>query len=349
MTTSALELDSGYYAGKLPVLRDLWGRPDVFLEGGFLKVGDRRYPVLNDVIVLADPAEYSPDVRRAVSSMEKDPPPQDFAEDIQYTFGQEWKNHPRILPEHSTEFRAYFDLVDLGGLRGARVCDLGCGIGRWSYFLKDRCKELVLVDFSDAIFVARKNLAEDRRALFFMGDLRRLPFRRDFCDFLLCLGVLHHLPVPCLDEVRVLSRHAPRLLVFLYYNLDNRPAYYRWILSVVTITRSFLSRIRSKWFRRAFAWGGTFLIYKPLVWTWWDGVDLSPSMNSIGTNRFGGSPKTCTTGFSPASSRGSRARKSKVCGIRIGRWRFPFARPVGISFAGGEGKGEYARIQPNGS
>src|SRR5690606_4214648 len=131
------------------------------------------------------------------------------------------------LPEHREEFERYFDLVDWKSMANARVCDLGCGMGRWSAFAKDRCREIVLVDFSDAIFVARKNLGQAKNALFFMCDLKRLPFRDDFADFLFCLGVLHHLPTPCLEEVRALKRAAPKLLIFLYYALDNRPGYFR--------------------------------------------------------------------------------------------------------------------------
>ena len=76
-----------------------------------------------------------------------------------------------------------------------------------------------------------------RNTLFFMGDIKALPFADDFCDFLFCLGVLHHLPAPCLDEVRALRRYAPRLLIFLYYALDNRPFHYRFLLGGVTAAR----------------------------------------------------------------------------------------------------------------
>src|SRR5205823_14169167 len=139
----------------------------------------------------------------------------------------------------------------------ARVCDLGCGMGRWSYFLKDRCKEIVLVDFSDAIFVARKNLASASNALFFMGDLKRLPFRDNFADFLFSLGVLHHLPTPCLDEVRALRSAASRLLIFLYYAVDNRPWYFQVLLKGVTGVRQVLSRVRGRALRKSISWAGT--------------------------------------------------------------------------------------------
>jgi SAM-dependent methyltransferase len=145
------------------------------------------------------------------------------------------------------------------------VCDLGCGIGRWSYFLKDAAREMMLVDFSNAIFVARQNLSSAPNALFFMGDIKKLPFADNFCDFLFSLGVLHHLPSDCLNETRALRRYSPRLLVFLYYALDNRPFYFRAILKIVTILRQILCRIHRPSIRKMIAVLGALLIYKPLV------------------------------------------------------------------------------------
>ncbi|MBL0059824.1 MAG: hypothetical protein IPP35_12165 [Elusimicrobia bacterium] len=156
MIPPSLVLGPSYYADKLPALRDLFGTEDLRLVDGGIEVRGRSYPVLGDVILLPDPREYSAQVRRVLWDSRGGPSRADFAEDIQFSFGEEWKQYPRILPEHGREFDAYFDLVDRASLRGARVCDLGCGIGRWSHFIKDHCRELVLVDFSDAIFVAEK-------------------------------------------------------------------------------------------------------------------------------------------------------------------------------------------------
>jgi SAM-dependent methyltransferase len=231
-----------------------------------LVVDGRTYPIIDDVIILLDPSQYpraSPNMLgRNDVALER---PSDFAEDIQFTFGKEWQEFPRILPEHEADFRNYFDLVDLETLKGARVCDLGCGIGRWSYFLAGKCRELVLVDFSEAIFVARRNLVDASNAFFFMADLKRLPFRKNFADFLFCLGVLHHLPTPAIDAVRALREYAPVLLIYLYYSLDNRPFYFRILLSLVTGLRLLTSRVRNTTFRSAFTWLGTVGIYVPLV------------------------------------------------------------------------------------
>lgn len=259
---------SDYYADKLASLRDIFGTTALTLEQDWLRVEGRRYPIVDDVIVLLDADQYPPALRDrlGIAPANRAAPKEVFAEDIQSTFGDEWKIFHEILPGHRAEFQNYFDLVDIETLGEMRVCDLGCGIGRWSFFLKDKCRELVLVDFSEAIFVARRNLRGCPSALFFMGNLKSLPFRPNFSDFLFCLGVLHHLPTDALEEVRNLKQYAKTILVYLYYALDNRPAYFRWLLGMVTAVRLVTAQIRSQSFRAAFTWLGACFVYLPLIW-----------------------------------------------------------------------------------
>lgn len=256
-----------YYADKLDSLRDLFGVEDVVLGDDYVAVEGKRYPIIQDVIVLSDPGQYTGFVTSQLQARQEKEifSSPTIANDIQVTFGQEWGEFKEVLPEHRQEFTQYFDLVDLRSLQDSRVGDLGCGNGRWSYFLKDSCREIVLVDFSDSIFVARKNLAAATRCLFFMADIQRLPFREDCFDLVVCLGVLHHLPTPCLEAVQGLGRYAPRLLVFLYYAMDNRPAYFRWLLRVVTALRRRLCRVHGARTRKLLAKAGTHFLYRPMI------------------------------------------------------------------------------------
>ncbi len=262
-----------YYKDKTDILRDLFDNDNIELGHDFLRVGNKEYPILDDVIILLDPEFYPDNVRKKLSvktdsSDEQSPSEKNFAENIQFTFGAEWQRFSEIRPEYEKVFDEYFDLLDSEMLKGKRVCDLGCGTGRWSYFLarKTQVRELILVDFSEAVFVARKNLADVGNALFFMGDIMKLPFKKNFADLIFSLGVLHHLPINALDAVRMLKKYAPELLIYLYYNLDNRSYYQQMILKSVTVVRKVVSSIRNHTFREAFSLLAAAGIYAPLIW-----------------------------------------------------------------------------------
>ena len=117
-----------------------------------------------------------------------------------------------------------------------------------------------------SLIVARENLLEADNCLFFMCDLKELPFKDKFADLLISVGVLHHLPTPCLDEVRNLEKFAPSLFIYLYYSLENRPFYFRLILNIVTVIRLIISRFRSRLFRKIFSKMTTIIIYIPLIY-----------------------------------------------------------------------------------
>lgn len=234
-----------YYENKVELLRDLFGAAHVAVKPDGIWVDERWYPVVDDVILLL-------------------PPERQRAERVQRSFGAEWTEYREVLPEHRREFAEYVDLIDLAALETARVCDLGCGNGRWSVMLAEHCAELVLVDFSDAIFAARRNVRSNR-AVFIMADLRHLPFRDDAFDVVFCAGVLHHVPVPALAETRRLRRLAPTLLMFLYYAFDNRPAHFRWMHAVAAVLRRTLCRVEHAGVRRVIARVALWALYLPLI------------------------------------------------------------------------------------
>ena len=256
-----------FYADKLDLVRDIFGGKKIELGQDHISIDGQSYPIVDDVIIALEPGRYPDHVKKRLKETAPGRLPGEgvFAEDIQRSFGAEWRQFEEILPEHEIEFRQYFDVVDLEGLSGSRVCDLGCGMGRWSYYLKDSVRELVLVDFSEAIFVARENLQGTKNTVFVMADVTRLPFRSDFADFVFCLGVLHHLPLNALQQVRSLSRYAPRFLIYLYSALDSRPRFHRFLLAAVDTVRRVVSGRENPAFRTAFTWVAAFTLYLPLI------------------------------------------------------------------------------------
>ena len=228
-------------------------RPEeVVAQEGHVRIGSHAYRIDRDVVLLDDRI-----VRESTQ--------RGTGEDVRRSFSEEWQTYGVILPEHDEEFAAYFDIVNLASLRDSLAVDLGCGSGRWSAKLAPHVGTIALVDFSDAIFVARENLLNAPNAVFFRGDVTNLPFVDDSVDFLFSLGVLHHLDRPCLPVARDLMRLGHRGLFYLYYALDNRPDYYRRLLAVVTASRRSLGRLESEKSRRrvsrALAWG----VYRPMV------------------------------------------------------------------------------------
>ncbi|MDQ3643268.1 MAG: class I SAM-dependent methyltransferase [Actinomycetota bacterium] len=313
-----MTIDS-YYQDKLGLLGDVFGAADVRVVDGGLMVDESFLPVVDDVIVALDPVRLPPGVARKVtvrgSGGATSTP---FDADVQYTFGEEWKAHPRMLPEYHSEFEQYFDLVDLSALTECCIADLGCGMGRWSYFMSDLCRDIVLVDFSESIFVARDLLRHADNAVFVMADILDLPFRDDAFDLVYCLGVLHHLPVNALDGVRAIRRLAPRQLAYLYYALDNRPPYFRWVLSGVTSVRRLLARARSPRARSALSWLITLAMYAPLAVLGALTRPLGlgrfiPLVDAYAENRSRASARRFTTASSPQSSSASVGKRSLLC------------------------------------
>ena len=47
-----------YYSNKLDILVDIFGAKNIKVEKECLTVNDKKYPIIDDVIILLDPAQY---------------------------------------------------------------------------------------------------------------------------------------------------------------------------------------------------------------------------------------------------------------------------------------------------
>lgn len=165
-------------------------------------------------------------------------------------FGDEWGRFDQVgvkREELQRLFEEYFSVFPWETLPpNARGFDVGCGSGRWAYFVSPRVGTLHCVDASvGALAVARTNLASRPNCEFHQASVDELPFANGSMDFGYSLGVLHHVPdtrAGLADCVSKLRSGAP-FLVYLYYAFDNRPAWFKGVWRVSDLLRRGISTL----------------------------------------------------------------------------------------------------------
>ena len=164
-------------------------------------------------------------------------------------FGFEWKtfDQSKVSAEESEKlFEGYFAIFPWNKLLpGAAGIDVGCGSGRWARQVAPRVGLLHCIDASEeALSIARHNLAGLKNCEFHCASVSNMPIDDASLDFGYSLGVLHHVPDTaagirsCVQKLKI---GAP-FLVYLYYALENRPAWFRLIWESTNLLRRFISR-----------------------------------------------------------------------------------------------------------
>ncbi len=165
-------------------------------------------------------------------------------------FGTEWTtfDQSRMPDSDATRvFDSYFSLFPWASLPEEAVgFDLGCGSGRWASRVAPRVGHLHCIDASpSALAVARRNLSTQKNCTYHIASVDAIPLDDNTMDFGYSLGVLHHVPDTAAGIaacVRKLKVGAPFLL-YLYYDLDNRPFAFRAAWRLSELLRSIISRL----------------------------------------------------------------------------------------------------------
>ena len=166
------------------------------------------------------------------------------------SFGEEWNYYKQDkLPEKEETklFNNYFINFPLDKLNSnSEGFDLGCGSGRWAKHFADKIKKMHCIDASSkAIEVAKTNLKKFNNCEFHVVSVEEIPLKDNSMDFGYSLGVLHHLPYPSEGMkscVKKLKKGSP-FLIYLYYNLEDRPLWYRVIWKITDVVRVITSRL----------------------------------------------------------------------------------------------------------
>jgi ubiquinone/menaquinone biosynthesis C-methylase UbiE len=184
------------------------------------------------------------------------------------SFGEEWK---RFNAFDAEELRRcgdqYFDLVKEEDLPAGTVAlDAGCGSGRWSWYLAPRVSCIEAIDPSDAVIPAVHLLHDVPNVRITRSSIDAMPFADGTFDFIMSIGVLHHMPdtQAALITLRRKLKPQGRLLVYLYYDVTHRGLLFRTLFNVVngmrTIISSFPTRLK-EWVCECIA----LLIYWPMA------------------------------------------------------------------------------------
>ena len=165
-------------------------------------------------------------------------------------FGREWGHFDQsrlVGAEYDDLFDAYFAIFPFDRLPAdAEGFDLGCGSGRWAAGVARRVGRLHCIDAAEkALDVARKRLASFSNVVFHLASADAIPLADGSQDFGYSLGVVHHIPDAAraiADAVRKLKPGAP-FLVYIYYNLENRPAWFRYMWRGTDLVRRVTCRL----------------------------------------------------------------------------------------------------------
>lgn len=186
------------------------------------------------------------------------------------SFGEEWTKFSTFTDNEIKKIGSeYFDIVDEKILNKDHVVlDLGCGTGRWSKFLADKVKFIEAVDPSSAIFSAAKLLNNMPNVRAVMSDIDNLPYHEESFDFAISLGVLHHIPNTraALRKLVKKVKLNGHVLIYLYYNLENRSSLYRLIFRMTDFCRRIISKLPTI-IKIFICETIAFLIYVPLIYS----------------------------------------------------------------------------------
>ncbi len=112
------------------------------------------------------------------------------------SFGYEWTTFHTMCDAYRQNFLDYIHPLNESFLKGKVVLDAGCGVGRHTYWAAQfGAKEVIGMDLSNAVEASAENTKVFSNVHIVQGDIYNPPFREVF-DYVMSIGVLHHLPDP---------------------------------------------------------------------------------------------------------------------------------------------------------
>ena len=153
-------------------------------------------------------------------------------------FGHSWNIFSEILPVHEEQFLRWTTGLDKTEWRGKNFLDVGCGIGRNSYwpFSYDAESGLSIDIDERTLTAARTNLAQFEGATVENRSAYSIDAANEF-DIAFSIGVIHHLEDPgaAIAEMFKAVKPGGKILVWLYGYENNE-----WLIRYFNPARKIL-------------------------------------------------------------------------------------------------------------
>jgi SAM-dependent methyltransferase len=167
-------------------------------------------------------------------------------------FGHEWETFDYSLSDSDValdaQFSAYCSPLDMNIFDPNKsiVGDFGAGSGRWTSRLLEKFHKVYALEPSaGANRVLKKKFGENNRVVVLQETVGVNSIPDESLDLAVSLGVLHHIPDTALaiKDLAVKIKKNGFFLCYLYYNLENKPFYYKLIFHVINLFRKVVSKL----------------------------------------------------------------------------------------------------------
>ena len=188
-------------------------------------------------------------------------------------FGHEWATfdyaETKTAEALDAQFVAYCVPIDLSAFNPSTsiAADFGAGSGRWSSRLVPYFSFIYALEPSDgASRVLKKKFSDDPKISVLQETVGVNSIPEESLDLAMSLGVLHHIPDTglAIKDVSRSIKPGGFFLCYLYYDLEDKPMYYKMIFQGVNLVRRVISGLPQP-LKRLSATIIAVLIYWPLA------------------------------------------------------------------------------------
>ncbi len=201
------------------------------------------------------------------------------------SFGHEWAtfdyDETETTEALNSQFDAYCAPIDLSHFdpKNSIAADFGAGSGRWAARLVPYFSLVYVLEPSDgASKVLKGKFSDEEKIVVLQETVGENSIPLATLDLAMSLGVLHHIPDTglAIKDVSLRIKPGGMFLCYLYYNLENKPFFYKLIFKAVNAVRQVISLLPQR-IKRIVCSSIAAIIYWPLA-------RFSKLMNKIGMN-----------------------------------------------------------------